>query len=112
MRIRLMRSEFASMMNSELCVFGLDESIEENQIMEVFSKYGLVISVRFGMDEVGRSLGFASVGFRDAECAAQAKELSGAKINGNGIVLINPPVFALECLVPRFYFGDRFMPLW
>jgi hypothetical protein len=103
MPMRLMRSEFASVVNSELWVFGFEESIEEDQIMELFSTYGLVVSVRLGRDRAGRSLGFGCVEFRDAECAAQAKQLTGAMVNGNGIVCIDPPVLALKRLLPRLY---------
>jgi polyadenylate-binding protein len=110
--VRLMRSELASVMNSELWVFGFDESLEENQIMQAFSTYGLVVSVRLGRDEAGRSLGFGCVEFRDAECAAQAKELAGAAIDGNDMVFIDPPVFGLERLIPRLFFGDVNLALW
>lgn len=71
-----------------LFVQGVADGIQADQLSEVFSDYGEVLTVKIPQEEEVK--GIAYVQFKDPESAAQAaEELNGAEIAGSVINILN-----------------------
>ncbi|WP_036794666.1 RNA recognition motif domain-containing protein [Piscirickettsia salmonis] len=70
----------------KLYVGNLTYSVEDRDLVEMFSKYGEVISARVITDrDTGRSKGFAFVDFQTQEQAQAALELDGKDSGGRNL---------------------------
>ncbi|ALA26752.1 RNA-binding protein (plasmid) [Piscirickettsia salmonis] len=70
----------------KLYVGNLTYSVEDRDLVEMFSKYGEVISARVITDrDTGRSKGFAFVEFQTQEQAQAALELDGKDSGGRNL---------------------------
>lgn len=76
-------------MNNKLFVAGLPWSVDDEQLRDLFSQYGAIISAKVIIDrDTNRSKGFGFVEFNSAEDANNAlKALDGSDLEGRKLVV-------------------------
>lgn len=84
-----MTSEESQVNPKKLFVGNLPWSLTEDQLTEMFSQYGELVSVKLIIDKMsGRSKGIAFVEFATEEMAAQAMEAAnGMEVDGRALVV-------------------------
>lgn len=84
-----MTSEESQVNPKKLFVGNLPWSLTEDQLTEMFSQYGELVSVKLIIDKMsGRSKGIAFVEFATEEAASQAMEAAnGMEIEGRALVV-------------------------
>ncbi|XP_035887903.1 polyadenylate-binding protein 1-like [Phyllostomus discolor] len=69
-----------------VCVKNFGEDMDDDQLKDLFGKFGPVLSVKVMTDESGKSKGFGFVSFRRHEDAQKAvDEMNGKELNGKQI---------------------------
>ncbi|XP_053083576.1 polyadenylate-binding protein 1 [Pangasianodon hypophthalmus] len=75
-----------SQLFTNIYIKNLDKDVDDKKLKDIFSKFGLALSVRVMTDENGKSKGFGFVRFERHEDAQRAvAEMNGKELNGKKV---------------------------